>query len=183
MPRARRGYSAGCGHPDGDGARHGAGPHSPQVLPGGDSGRHLRSQGLCRAVRRAAPLLRLILTMAMLTMAMLTMAMLTVAMLAMVIRTMALLTRRAALHADGRRDAGEHAVVPRAAVRALPLCALPSAWEANLPTYPYVPSFLLRCVLCVGGSWIVPQDVLKARDFARITQIAADAVAAALASE
>ena len=50
------------------------------------------------------------------------------------------------------------------------------------PTLTYF-SLLLRCVLCVGGSWIVPQDVLKARDFARITQIAADAVAAALASE
>jgi len=35
----------------------------------------------------------------------------------------------------------------------------------------------------VGGSWIVPQDALKARDFARITQIAADAVASARASE
>ena len=152
MPRARRGYSAGCGHPDGDGARHGAGPHSPQVLPGGDSGRHLRSQGLCRAVRRAAPLLRLILTMAMLTMAMLAMAMLTVAMLAMVIRTMALLTRRAALHADGRRDAGEHAVVPRAAVRALPsvLCPL----RGRL-TYQPTPTYLPFCS-GVCSAWAAP---------------------------
>ena len=48
-------------------------------------------------------------------------------------------------------------------------------------TYPLL--YLPRCVLCVGGSWIVPQDALKARDFARITQIAADAVASALAIE
>ena len=116
-------------------------------------------------------------------MAMLAMAMLTVAMLAMVIRTMALLTRRAALHANGRRDAGEHAVVPRAAVRALPSVPCPLRVRLTYqPTLTYF-SLLLRCVLCVGGSWIVPQDVLKARDFARITQIAADAVAAALASE
>ena len=51
----------------------------------------------------------------------------------------------------------------------------------NSHSYPLI--YLLRCVLCVGGSWIVPQDALKARDFARITQIAADAVASALASE
>lgn len=37
----------------------------------------------------------------------------------------------------------------------------------------------LPCVLCVGGSWVVPQEALKARDYARITQITADAVAAA----
>ena len=52
-----------------------------------------------------------------------------------------------------------------------------------LLTHSYPLLYLLRCVLCVGGSWIVPQDALKARDFARITQIAADAVASARASE
>ena len=43
--------------------------------------------------------------------------------------------------------------------------------RANMDSYLALP-----CVLCVGGSWLVPQDALKARDFARITQIAADAV-------
>ena len=31
-------------------------------------------------------------------------------------------------------------------------------------------------VLAVGGSWLVPTDALRARDFARITQVAKAAV-------
>ena len=62
-------------------------------------------------------------------------AILAMAILAMVRRTMALLpTRRAALHADGRRDAGEHGLVPRAAVRALPSALCVGGELTNLPT-------------------------------------------------
>ena len=48
---------------------------------------------------------------------------------------------------------------------------------AKLPTYlaqPYV--------LCCGGTWIVPQDALKAKDFAKIQALAAEAVAAVAAA-
>ena len=62
-------------------------------------------------------------------------AILAMAILAMVRRTMALLpTRRAALHADGRRDAGEHGLVPRAAVCALPSALCVGGELTNLPT-------------------------------------------------
>ena len=76
-----------------------------------------------------------ILAMAILAMAILAMAILAMAILAMVRRTMALLpTRRAALHADGRRDAGEHGLVPRAAVCALPSALCVGGELTNLPT-------------------------------------------------
>lgn len=37
----------------------------------------------------------------------------------------------------------------------------------------------LKSVLCIGGSWLVPNDALEAGDYARITQIAKEAVAGA----
>ena len=44
---------------------------------------------------------------------------------------------------------------------------------------PQTPPSTSRCpnVGCVGGSWITPPDVLAARDWARVTQLAADAAA------
>jgi hypothetical protein len=90
----------------------------------------------CRwAILAMAILAMAILAMAILAMAILAMAILAMAILAMVRRTMALLpTRRAALHADGRRDAGEHGLVPRAAVRALPSALCVGGELTNLPT-------------------------------------------------
>lgn len=38
----------------------------------------------------------------------------------------------------------------------------------------------LDSVLCIGGSWIVPADALQQGDYARITQLAKDAVAVRL---
>ncbi|CRH29664.1 KHG/KDPG aldolase [Pantoea ananatis] len=37
----------------------------------------------------------------------------------------------------------------------------------------------LKSVLCIGGSWLVPNDALEAGDWQRITQLARDAVAGA----
>jgi len=37
----------------------------------------------------------------------------------------------------------------------------------------------LKSVLCIGGSWLVPNDAPEAGDYARITQIAKEAVAGA----
>ncbi|WP_437613578.1 bifunctional 4-hydroxy-2-oxoglutarate aldolase/2-dehydro-3-deoxy-phosphogluconate aldolase [Erwinia sp. V71] len=37
----------------------------------------------------------------------------------------------------------------------------------------------LKSVLCIGGSWLVPNDALEAGDWGRITQLARDAVAGA----
>lgn len=37
----------------------------------------------------------------------------------------------------------------------------------------------LKSVLCIGGSWLVPTDALEAGDYARITQLAKEAVAGA----
>ncbi|TKI08233.1 bifunctional 4-hydroxy-2-oxoglutarate aldolase/2-dehydro-3-deoxy-phosphogluconate aldolase [Martelella alba] len=39
----------------------------------------------------------------------------------------------------------------------------------------------LKSVLCIGGSWLVPNDALEAGDYARITELAKDAVAGAKA--
>ena len=77
-------------------------------------------------------------------------------------------------------------VLPRAALGGTSALKAFSAPYSNLKFMPTggvtlasMPNYLaLPCVLCVGGSWVVPQDALKARDFARITQIAKDAVAA-----
>lgn len=37
----------------------------------------------------------------------------------------------------------------------------------------------LKSVLCIGGSWLVPEDALHSGDWARITQLAREAVAGA----
>ncbi|KAB8307189.1 bifunctional 4-hydroxy-2-oxoglutarate aldolase/2-dehydro-3-deoxy-phosphogluconate aldolase [Rahnella sp. Lac-M11] len=37
----------------------------------------------------------------------------------------------------------------------------------------------LKSVLCIGGSWLVPADALESGDYARITQLAKEAVAGA----
>ncbi len=37
----------------------------------------------------------------------------------------------------------------------------------------------LKSVLCIGGSWLVPNDALAAGDYARITELAKEAVAGA----
>ncbi|NDL62549.1 bifunctional 4-hydroxy-2-oxoglutarate aldolase/2-dehydro-3-deoxy-phosphogluconate aldolase [Acerihabitans arboris] len=37
----------------------------------------------------------------------------------------------------------------------------------------------LKSVLCIGGSWLVPNDALEAGDYARITELAKDAVSGA----
>ncbi|KAA9001689.1 bifunctional 4-hydroxy-2-oxoglutarate aldolase/2-dehydro-3-deoxy-phosphogluconate aldolase [Affinibrenneria salicis] len=37
----------------------------------------------------------------------------------------------------------------------------------------------LKSVLCVGGSWLVPADALESGDYARITEVAREAVAGA----
>lgn len=37
----------------------------------------------------------------------------------------------------------------------------------------------LKSVLCIGGSWLVPNDALEAGDYARITELAKEAVAGA----
>lgn len=37
----------------------------------------------------------------------------------------------------------------------------------------------LKSVLCIGGSWLVPVDALESGDYARITQLAREAVAGA----
>lgn len=39
----------------------------------------------------------------------------------------------------------------------------------------------LKSVLCVGGSWLVPNDALESDDYARITELAREAVAGAKA--
>lgn len=39
----------------------------------------------------------------------------------------------------------------------------------------------LKSVLCVGGSWLVPNDALESGDYARITELAREAVAGAKA--
>ncbi|MGX8942368.1 bifunctional 4-hydroxy-2-oxoglutarate aldolase/2-dehydro-3-deoxy-phosphogluconate aldolase [Symbiopectobacterium sp. Eva_TO] len=39
----------------------------------------------------------------------------------------------------------------------------------------------LKSVLCVGGSWLVPNDALESGDYARITELAREAVAGATA--
>ncbi|MGL9721308.1 bifunctional 4-hydroxy-2-oxoglutarate aldolase/2-dehydro-3-deoxy-phosphogluconate aldolase [Symbiopectobacterium sp.] len=39
----------------------------------------------------------------------------------------------------------------------------------------------LKSVLCVGGSWLVPNDTLEIGDYARITELAREAVAGATA--
>ena len=97
-------------------------------------------------------------------MAILTMATLSMTILTMTLLTMALLTRRAALHADGRRDAGEHGVVLGAAVR-----ALPSVWEANLPAYlltyslTYLLTYLLTFFLVACSAWAAPGSYRRTR--------------------
>ncbi|MEY0159404.1 keto-deoxy-phosphogluconate aldolase, partial [Providencia manganoxydans] len=37
----------------------------------------------------------------------------------------------------------------------------------------------LESVLCIGGSWLVPSDAVKAGDYQRITELAKEAVAGA----
>jgi len=39
----------------------------------------------------------------------------------------------------------------------------------------------LKSVLCIGGSWLVPADALESGDYARITELAKEAVAGAKA--
>jgi len=39
----------------------------------------------------------------------------------------------------------------------------------------------LKSVLCIGGSWLVPNDALESGDYARITELAKEAVAGAKA--
>ncbi|MEG1689739.1 MAG: keto-deoxy-phosphogluconate aldolase, partial [Hafnia sp.] len=39
----------------------------------------------------------------------------------------------------------------------------------------------LKSVLCIGGSWLIPNDALDNGDYARITELAKEAVAGAKA--
>ncbi|MDN5988345.1 MAG: keto-deoxy-phosphogluconate aldolase, partial [Hafniaceae bacterium] len=39
----------------------------------------------------------------------------------------------------------------------------------------------LKSVLCIGGSWLIPNDALNNGDYARITELAKEAVAGAKA--
>jgi 2-dehydro-3-deoxyphosphogluconate aldolase / (4S)-4-hydroxy-2-oxoglutarate aldolase len=66
--------------------------------------------------------------------------------------------------------------------------ALLSAWAAPLPDIRFCPTggitaatapdyLKLPNVVCVGGSWLVPKEAVKAKDWRRITALAAEAAA------
>lgn len=71
-------------------------------------------------------------------------------------------------------------------VKALKAIAGPFSQVRFCPTGGISPAnyrdyLALDSVLCIGGSWIVPADALQQGDYARITQLAKDAVASAAA--
>ncbi|AHF74252.1 keto-hydroxyglutarate-aldolase/keto-deoxy- phosphogluconate aldolase [Candidatus Sodalis pierantonius str. SOPE] len=71
-------------------------------------------------------------------------------------------------------------------VKALQAIAGPFSQVRFCPTGGISPAnyrdyLALKSVLCIGGSWLVPNDALEQGDYARITQLAKDAVADAKA--
>ncbi|WP_225087912.1 bifunctional 4-hydroxy-2-oxoglutarate aldolase/2-dehydro-3-deoxy-phosphogluconate aldolase [Pectobacterium colocasium] len=71
-------------------------------------------------------------------------------------------------------------------VKALQAIAGPFAQLRFCPTGGITPNnyrdyLALKSVLCVGGSWLVPNDALESGDYARITELAREAVAGAKA--
>ncbi|MBJ7220614.1 MULTISPECIES: bifunctional 4-hydroxy-2-oxoglutarate aldolase/2-dehydro-3-deoxy-phosphogluconate aldolase [unclassified Brenneria] len=71
-------------------------------------------------------------------------------------------------------------------VKALQAIAGPFAQIRFCPTGGITPNnyrdyLALKSVLCVGGSWLVPNDALESGDYARITELARKAVAGAAA--
>ncbi|MBA0166359.1 MULTISPECIES: bifunctional 4-hydroxy-2-oxoglutarate aldolase/2-dehydro-3-deoxy-phosphogluconate aldolase [Pectobacterium] len=71
-------------------------------------------------------------------------------------------------------------------VKALQAIAGPFAQIRFCPTGGITPNnyrdyLALKSVLCVGGSWLVPNDALESGDYARITELACEAVAGAKA--
>lgn len=71
-------------------------------------------------------------------------------------------------------------------VKALQAIAGPLSQVRFCPTGGISPAnyrdyLALKSVLCIGGSWLVPNDALEQGDYARITQLAKDAVAGAKA--
>jgi len=69
-------------------------------------------------------------------------------------------------------------------VKALQAIAGPFPQVRFCPTGGITPNnyrdyLALKSVLCIGGSWLVPADALESGDYARITQLAKDAVAGA----
>ncbi|MEC5320220.1 bifunctional 4-hydroxy-2-oxoglutarate aldolase/2-dehydro-3-deoxy-phosphogluconate aldolase [Brenneria populi subsp. brevivirga] len=71
-------------------------------------------------------------------------------------------------------------------VKALQAIAGPFAQIRFCPTGGISPKnyrdyLALKSVLCVGGSWLVPNDALESGDYARITELAREAVAGAQA--
>ncbi|ACT12874.1 MULTISPECIES: bifunctional 4-hydroxy-2-oxoglutarate aldolase/2-dehydro-3-deoxy-phosphogluconate aldolase [Pectobacterium] len=71
-------------------------------------------------------------------------------------------------------------------VKALQAIAGPFAHIRFCPTGGITPKnyrdyLALKSVLCVGGSWLVPNDALESGDYARITELAREAVAGAKA--
>ncbi|MDY4313961.1 bifunctional 4-hydroxy-2-oxoglutarate aldolase/2-dehydro-3-deoxy-phosphogluconate aldolase [Pectobacterium actinidiae] len=71
-------------------------------------------------------------------------------------------------------------------VKALQAIAGPFAQIRFCPTGGITPNnyrdyLALKSVLCVGGSWLVPNDALESGDYARIMELAREAVAGAKA--
>ncbi|GKW15291.1 KHG/KDPG aldolase [Pectobacterium carotovorum subsp. carotovorum] len=71
-------------------------------------------------------------------------------------------------------------------MKALQAIAGPFAQIRFCPTGGITPNnyrdyLALKSVLCVGGSWLVPNDALESGDYARITELAREAVAGAKA--
>ncbi|OIV47499.1 keto-deoxy-phosphogluconate aldolase [Sodalis sp. TME1] len=71
-------------------------------------------------------------------------------------------------------------------VKALQAIAGPFSQVRFCPTGGISPAnyrdyLALKSVLCIGGSWLVPNDALEQGDYARITQLAKDEVAGAKA--
>lgn len=69
-------------------------------------------------------------------------------------------------------------------VKALQAIAGPFPQVRFCPTGGITPNnyrdyLALNSVLCIGGSWLVPADALESGDYARITQLAKEAVAGA----
>lgn len=69
-------------------------------------------------------------------------------------------------------------------VKALQAIAGPFSQVRFCPTGGISPNnyrdyLALKSVLCIGGSWVVPNDALEAGDYARITKLAKEAVAGA----
>ncbi|WP_074012188.1 bifunctional 4-hydroxy-2-oxoglutarate aldolase/2-dehydro-3-deoxy-phosphogluconate aldolase [Candidatus Sodalis sp. SoCistrobi] len=69
-------------------------------------------------------------------------------------------------------------------VKALQAIAGPFSQVRFCPTGGISPAnyrdyLALKSVLCIGGSWLVPNEALEQGDYARITQLAKDAVAGA----